>query len=93
MVSIMEAFQIFGWLIAIAFSYQFRELAKGATSAWTWIFVGTVLFFLRVTWKFAPGYGGNLEMQAIRYMLGVIAAFVMTKGFLDYYVTTERMVG
>ncbi len=92
MVSAIETLQIAGWLIAIIFSYRFRELAKGATGAWTWIFWGTVLFFLRVTWKFMPGYGGNMELQTIRYLLGVLAAFVMTKGFLDYYVTTKSMV-
>ncbi|MFQ5800270.1 MAG: hypothetical protein ACE5HH_00940, partial [Candidatus Hydrothermarchaeales archaeon] len=86
MVDAIEAFQIVGWLIAIVFSYRFRELAKGATGAWTWIFVGTVLFFLRVTWKHFPGYGDNFEIQAVRYLIGVLAAFVMTKGFLDYYV-------
>ncbi|RMF91320.1 MAG: hypothetical protein D6733_01510 [Methanobacteriota archaeon] len=88
----IEVFQIVGWLVAIVFSYQFRELAKGATSAWTWIFFGTLLFFLRVTWKFVPGYDASLQLQAIRYILGALAAFVMTKGFLDYYVTTKAMV-
>jgi hypothetical protein len=92
-VNAIETFQIVGWLIAIFFSFRFRGLGKGASNSWTWIFLGTVLFFLRVTWKFVPGYSGNLEIQAIRYLLGIIAAFVLTKGFLDYYVTTERMVG
>ncbi len=93
MVDLIEAFQVVGWLLAIYFSYQFRELAKGATEAWNWIFFATVLFFLRVTWKHFPGYGDNLNIQAIRYLLGALAAFVMVKGFVDYHVTTERMVG
>jgi len=92
MAEAIEIFQILGWLVAIYFSYQFRELAKGATGAWTWIFAGTVIFFLRVTWKFLPGFEANFQLQALRYLLGVLAAFVLTKGFLDYYTTTKSMV-
>jgi len=93
MIGWIDILQIVGWLSAIYFSYSFRELVKGATAAWTWIFAGTLLAFLRVIWKFMPAYDANFQLQAIRYIIGALAAFVLTKGFLDYYATTKSSMG
>jgi len=89
----IQLFQILGWVVAVAFSYKFRELAKGASTAWTWIFIGTTLILIRTVWDLIPGIGDNIQGAVLGHILGMIAIMVLLKGFLDYYVNTKVMVG
>ncbi len=90
--SLLHIIQMIGWGVAAIFAWQFRGMVEGATRAWNTIFIGTILFALRVYWKFVPGYNYSFLLQEIRYFLGIIAAGLIMLGFIDYYITASRIM-
>ncbi len=90
--SFVHIIQMIGWGMAAVFAWKFREMVEGAMRAWSVIFTGTLLFALRVYWKFVPGYNHSFVLQEIRYFLGIIAAGLIMLGFIDYYITASRIM-
>ncbi len=88
----LHIIQMMGWGVAVIFAWKFRGMVEGATRAWNTVFVGTLLFALRVYWKFVPGYGESFLLQEIRYFLGIFAAGLIMLGFIDYYITASRIM-
>lgn len=90
--SFVHIIQMIGWGIATILAWKFREMVEGAMRAWSVIFIGTLIFAIRVYWKFVPGYNQSFVLQEIRYFLGIIAAGLIMLGFIDYYITASRIM-
>lgn len=88
---VLSFVQMAFWFIAGAVSFYF---SIGNARVWTSISLGFFLILFREILSLAVVHVpamGTPEMQALTYILGTIAAIVMTHGFLEYYVFSRTL--
>lgn len=74
--------QVIFWLVAGIISFYF---SIGNARVWTSISVGFFLIFLSQAYTLNPWTMYN-KMVAIHYIIGTVAIFLISHGFLEYYV-------
>ena len=85
--------QVVFWIAAAAVALKFITMPEisGGGNYWRKIAIGILLYGVRVSFKILPFYSSDvLWTQVARYVIGIIAAFFLILGFVEYYYRNLR---